>query len=206
MKYKWLNKNNSDKLIIFFNGWGMDDLIISHLETGDYDVVVLYDYNDLNLDINFPEYQEKHVVAWSMGVMVATLFDFENVKTKTAICGTPFTVHNEFGIPEKIYRLTYRTFSEKTVQKFMDRMFFEKPYLDKFTNRNIESLKTELEKMAEYNPNETYQYTKAIIPSDDLIIPTENQGNYWRNKTDIIEIKSGHCPFGLFKSWSELIG
>ena len=60
--------------------------------------------------------------------------------------------------------------------------------------------------MAEYKPNETYQYTKAIIPSDDLIIPTENQGNYWRNKTNITEIKSGHCPFGLFKSWSELIG
>lgn len=206
MKYKWLSKNNSDKLIIFFNGWGMDDLIVSHLEAKDYDVVVLYDYNDLSLHIDLSSYCEKHILAWSMGVMVATMFDFENVKTKTAICGTPFTVDDEFGIPEKIYKLTLNTFSEKTVHKFMGRMFIENPNIEKFTNRKIESLKTELEKMSEYKPNLNYKYTNALIADSDVIISSKNQKKYWGDGVNIRIIKSGHCPFRLYKNWSELIG
>ena len=37
MKYKWLNKGvnkgvNNGKLILFFNGWGMDENVVKHLE------------------------------------------------------------------------------------------------------------------------------------------------------------------------------
>ncbi|MCR5266315.1 MAG: DUF452 family protein [Cyanobacteria bacterium RUI128] len=204
MKYKWLSKNKSDKLIIFFNGWGMDEIIVSRLDTEDYDVVVLYDYNNLNLDIDLSQYREKHVVAWSMGVMVATLFNFGKLKTKTALCGTPYTVDDEYGIPEKIYNLTLRTFSEKTVQKFMERMFLNKPETEKFSNRELESLKTELEKMAEYKPNNGYKYTKSIVADSDVIIPVKNQKNFWRDSFELIH--SGHCPFENYKSWSEIIG
>ena len=40
MKYKWLNKDNNPKLIIFFNGWGMDEDVVNEcavkaLERGD---------------------------------------------------------------------------------------------------------------------------------------------------------------------------
>ena len=202
MKYKWLSKNKYDKLIIFFNGWGMDELIVSHLETDNFDVVVLYDYNNLNLDIDFDQYKEKHVVAWSMGVMIATLFDFG--ETKTALCGTPYTVDDNYGIPEKIYNLTLKTFSEKTVQKFMERMFLEKPETNKFSNRDLESMKTELEKMAEYKPNNDYKYTRALVADSDVIIPVKNQKSFWGK--DFETIHSGHCPFENFKSWSEIIG
>ena len=39
MKLNWLNKKNNKKLIIFFNGWGMDDSAIVHLSPEDYDVL-----------------------------------------------------------------------------------------------------------------------------------------------------------------------
>lgn len=213
MKYKWLNKTNSDKLIIFFNGWGMDDFVVSKLDCGDFDVIVFYDYNDLDLDIDLPPYKEKHIVAWSMGVMIATLFDFGEIKSATAIAGTPYPVHNEYGIPERIYNLTIKGFSDKSVQKFMERMFLTKPDMVKFSDRTIESQKSELVKMLEYKPNENFTYSKVIIPDSDLIIPTKNQTNYWRgskyksgdNGHEVVMIHSGHCPFLSFGSWAEIL-
>ena len=206
MKHFWLNKTNTNKkLIIFFNGWGMDEKIVSHLECEDYDVVVLYDYNDLELDIqslNLSQYTEKHIIAWSMGVMVATLFNFGEIKTSTAICGTPFAINNEYGIPERIYNLTIKGFSETSSKKFMERMFIEKPSIVTFSDRTFDSKLSELKKMLEYKPNTEFNFTKAIVGSDDKIIPTKNQLNYWDNP---ITINSGHCPFMLYKKWTELL-
>ena len=209
MKYKWLNKKNSEKLIIFFNGWGMDDFVVSKLDCEDYDVIVFYDYNDLSLDINLSDYKEKHLIAWSMGVMIATLFDFGEVKSSVAIAGTPYPIHNEYGIPERIYNLTIKGFSEKSAAKFMERMFTESPQWNKFSDRTTESQKSELVKMLEYKPNENFVYSKVIIPDNDLIIPTKNQVNYWSkyigNKLYLERINSGHCPFLLFNSWAEIL-
>lgn len=207
MKHFWLNKTNeNNKLIIFFNGWGMDEKIVSHLDCEDYDVVVLYDYNDLEFNtevLNLSQYTEKHVVAWSMGVMVATLFNnLGEISSSTAICGTPFAIDNEYGIPERIYNLTIRGFSETSSKKFMERMFIEKPDMETFSNRTFDSKLSELKKMLEYKPNKEFQYTKAIIGSDDKIIPTKNQLNFWKNPTII---NSGHCPFMLYKKWAELL-
>ena len=201
MKYSWLKKTNSEKLIIFFNGWGMDEYIVSHLDCGEYDVVGLYDYSDLTVDTDFGEYEEKHIVAWSMGVMIGTLFDFGDIQSSTAICGTPIPISDKFGIPERIYNLTIKGFCEKSVEKFMSRMFIEKPNIAKFSNRTIDSQKTELIKLLEYK-NKDFTYTKSIVGDNDLIIPTKNQLNYWNEP---IIIHSGHCPFMLFKSWSEII-
>ena len=206
MKHFWLNKTNTNKkLIIFFNGWGMDEKIVSHLECEDYDVVVLYDYNDLELDIqslNLSQYTEKHIIAWSMGVMVATLFNFGEIKTSTAICGTPFAIDNQYGIPERIYNLTIKGFSETSSKKFMERMFIEKPSIETFSDRTFDSKLSELKKMLEYKPNTEFNFTKAIVGTDDKIIPTKTQLNYWDNP---ITINSGHCPFMLYKKWTELL-
>ena len=161
----------------------------------------------------FPLYKEKHIVAWSMGVMIATLFDFGEIKSATAIAGTPYPVHNEYGIPERIYNLTIKGFNDKSVQKFMERMFLTKPDMVKFSDRTAESQKSELVKMLEYKPNENFTYSKVIIPDSDLIIPTKNQTNYWRgskyksgdNGHEVVMLHSGHCPFLSIGSWAEIL-
>ena len=73
MRYKWLNKEGNNKLILFFNGWGMDECVVKHLNCEDYDVLMFYDYNTLDSDFDFNSlniYTEKNLIAWSMGVMV----------------------------------------------------------------------------------------------------------------------------------------
>lgn len=201
MNYKWIKNTGSDKLIIFFNGWGMDETIVSHLECEDYDVIVFYDYRNLNIDIDLSNYKEKHLLAWSMGVMIATLFDFGKLDSSTAICGTPYPINNEFGIPEKIYSLTIRGFNENSVKKFMEKMFMTPPDIKKYSGRTTESQREELKELLKYQ-SKPFEFTKTIVADDDKIIPTKNQLNYWKNP---IIIHSGHCPFMMYNKWAEII-
>ena len=201
MKSKFYKENN-DKLIIFFNGWGMDEKIISHLDRTGFDILVLYDYRDLDIELpDMSNYKEKYVIAWSMGVMISTLFDFDNVVKYIAINGTPKPIDDKYGIPEKIYKLTLRSFNEQSCQKFLERMFDVKPPIEMFSNRTFESQKEELANLLGIE-GKVVSFDKKIVSDKDLIIPTKNQLNYWKNP-DIIE--GGHCPFFRYKSWLEII-
>jgi biotin synthesis protein BioG len=107
MKYKWLNNQKQKELIIFFNGWGMDESVVSHLQPDNFDVLMFYDYNSLNTDFDFNmlnKYCSKNLVAWSMGVMIGTLFNID-YEIKTAINGTLNPIDDKYGIPKKIYNL-----------------------------------------------------------------------------------------------------
>lgn len=199
MKYKWLNKKNNEKLIIFFNGWGMDENVVKHLDPQDFDVVMLYDYNSLEIDFSFAEgCGTKYLVAWSMGVMVATLFELD-YKSKTAINGTLSPIHNEFGIPERIYNLTLRGFSPSGCEKFIQNMGI---IGDLSIDREFEEQKSELSALKNYKSNTDFEYNRVIISSDDKIIPTANQVKFWGIEPNL---SAPHAPFKCFKNWSELL-
>ena len=203
MKYKWLNQKNNSKIIVFFNGWGMDENVVNHLNPETYDIIMFYDYNNLDTDFDFKiinSYKQKHLIAWSMGVMIATLFK-QDYDSKTAINGTIFPINNEYGIPERIYDLTIKGFNEKGAKKFINNMFLEDPPSFEIKREN-ENQKNELIALKKYKGNENFKYTRVILSSDDKIIPTKNQINYWKIEPNII---SGHCPFFQLKSWSELL-
>lgn len=72
MQYHWLNKENNDKLIIFFAGWSFDYKPFEFLECNDYDVLFVYDYNEIS-GFELPKYKEKFLITWSMGVFAAYL-------------------------------------------------------------------------------------------------------------------------------------
>ena len=206
MEYKWLNKNNNQNIIIFFNGWGMDESIVNHLEFDNYDVLMFYNYNTLKTDFKFSLlniYRKKYLVAWSMGVMTAALFDI-NYTGKTAINGTLKPIDDEFGIPKRIYNLTLKSFSPASAEKFIKNMFNEntKHIQTCDIKRDFEEQKTELEALTHYEANPEFKYNKIILSSDDKIIPTKNQIAFWKIKPNI---QSGHAPFYLYKKWSELL-
>ena len=94
MKYKWLNKEaKNTKVVIFFNGWGMDENVVSHLNCEDYDVLMFYDYNTLDTDFDFDMlemYSEKNLIAWSMGVMVGNF-----ISPLTSHFVTPYPTRGE---------------------------------------------------------------------------------------------------------------
>ncbi len=202
MKYKWLNKQNNSRLIIFFNGLGMDENAVKHIEVENYDVVMFYDYNNLKTDFDFSvlnNYAEKNLVAWSMGVMVATNFNF-GVQFSVAINGTLSPIDLKFGINPKIYDLTIRGFnSEKFVLNMLDNEEFAD---DIKPNRETENQKGELIAIKNYSAKEGFEYSKVIISDNDKIIPTKSQCVYWNIEANL---KSGHYPFHLFKKWSEIL-
>ena len=75
---KYLINKNSDNLLIFFTGWGCDEFEFEHLETNS-NVLLLYNYSDLNLDFDFSEYKKFNLIAFSAGVFIASIFDFDFV-------------------------------------------------------------------------------------------------------------------------------
>ena len=204
MEYKWLNQKNNNKIIVFFNGWGMDETIVKHLNPENFDVLMFYNYNYLNSDFVFKsldKYHERNLVAWSMGVMTATLFDIE-YRHKTAINGTLYPISDKFGIPDKIFNLTIKNFDDSSSQKFIKNMFNDNFQKNIYTKRSIPELKSELIELQKFKANPNFNYDRIIISDKDKIIPTKNQVRFWNIEPNL---KSGHCPFLLFKNWSELL-
>lgn len=204
MEYKWLNKNNNKKIIIFFNGWGMDENVIKHLDVEDFDLLMFYDYNSLDTNFDFQnlnQYNDRFLVSWSMGVMCATLFPI-NVTKSVAINGTLYPIDEKYGINPKIYDLTIKGFNEKGRERFIKTMFY--PTLENLPdiNRDLENQKSELSALKNYKSNEDFEYNKVLISNNDKIIPTKNQSEFWKQEANL---NAGHCPFYLFKKWSELL-
>ena len=203
MEYKWLNKENNKELIVFFNGWGMDENVVSHLDCTNYDVLMFYDYNTLKTNFDFAlleKYTKKHLIAWSMGVMTATLFNIKYT-SETAVNGTLKPIDNQFGIPERIYELTLKGFNPKGAEKFITNMFDTKTSLPEI-KRSFENQKSELEALKNYTANTSFKYSKIWLSNNDKIIPTKNQVEFWNIEPNL---NSGHCPFFLFKKWEELL-
>ena len=203
MKYKWLNRENNDKVILFFNGWGMDETVVNHLKYEDYDILMFYDYNSLETDFNFKlfdTYHQKYLIAWSMGVMTATQFDI-NYDKKIAINGTLKPIDDKYGIPTRIYNLTLKGFSPKGAELFIKNMYKEEENIPHPT-REFENQKSELEALTHYNANPNFKYDKVILSTEDKIIPTKNQVAFWGIEPNM---ESGHSPFYHFEKWSDML-
>jgi len=211
MQHFWLNKNENKKLIVFFNGWAMNETPVKHLNCEDFDVLVLYDYRNLNFNLSqfdFSQYQEKHLICWSMGVYVSCLFkdELENFDKKIAINGTTKIIDNNFGIPEKIYKVTVKFLNEDSCDKFIKNMFDNGKLNPNITiTKTLEELKEELISIQNIELDKELNFDYAFISNNDRVVPTKNQINFWENKTQIKHIQSTHCPFEIFEKWSDLL-
>ena len=72
MKLFFVN-NNKNKLILFLTGWGCDEKQFQRLVSIDYDVLIGYDYSNLDIDFDFSKYKEIYLLTFSAGVFVAGL-------------------------------------------------------------------------------------------------------------------------------------
>ena len=214
MKFKWIKQSGNDKIIVFFNGWGMDERPFSFLETGVYDLLMIYDY--VNLKIMLPDlsaYREKFLLAWSSGVRIADLIINGNeFKKRIAINGTAFTVDNDKGIHPNVFFATIKHFSPQNRDKFYRRMILKQEDYKRFTEnlpaRALSNQKEELEAIysEKDNRNPDNIFDIAIISQKDKIIPSEKQEKYWSGQfSKIVKINDcGHFPFYRWKSWREI--
>jgi len=215
MQYHWLNKRNNDKLIIFFAGWSYDYLPFKFLDCGDYDVVMFYDYENINYYMDFSSYQEMNLITWSMGVFIAYLLrdKLPKFRTKLAINGTPFPIDDDYGIPQKIFDLTLTHAEIGLKGKFYKNVIsneknFER-YMQSPVERSIENRVSELQKLSDHAKNTEYNYEKfydyALIGNNDKIVPTNNQINFWERNAPYKILETGHFPFYAYNSWEELL-
>ncbi len=219
MKACWLNKSNNKKLIVFFAGWSFDEKPFKHLECKDFDVLFVYDYNDFEVPQEFSQfgqYEQKYLLAWSMGVFAACRLKdmFETFDVKIAINGTVTPVDNEFGIPIRSFELTLKHAQIGLRGKFYQNIFNSETELEKYletpVERTLENRVSELARLYELVKTETSLdgqfYDCAVVSEFDKIIPPSNQVNSHKKfGVSVKNLQFGHSPFYNFKGWDEII-
>lgn len=216
MRIEWLNKKGNSRVILFFNGWGMDSNAVAHLKTSS-DLIVFSDYRNISkVEIpSFESYTEICLVAWSMGVWAAAnVVPRMNIRLHrlVALNGTECPVDDENGIPLRVYELTEKGMNEKGRNKFMQRMFEHREHWEHFNSCLPQRLLDEVceELVLIHNQcrgmKNTLQWDKAYLSAKDLIFPVDNQKNWWQDKCPSLQIlPGGHYPFYQFDSWEEIL-
>lgn len=219
MQRAFLNsdKDNTTTLLIYFCGWGTTPEAVKSLSLPEgWDFVGCYDYRSFPTTFNIPgHYIKIHLVAWSMGVWAAEKLAhlLPPLATATAINGTPYPMHDLYGIPTPIFQGTLNGLTNESRERFDRRMCGSKKLLDLYNTvrkRPTEELKEEL--LAAYNDTNispSIKWNKAIISGKDMIVPHQNQLSYWQTLSPMTQIlqlpQENHYPFLAFSSWSDLI-
>ena len=218
MNLKWLNKNGKSRLVLFCNGWGMDENPFQPLKVYDYDLLMIYDYHDFEssiaIDQIFEPYEEVILIGWSMGVWVGQLLFGEygdRLTDAIAINGTLAPIDDQCGIPRQIFKQTYTDFNEQTRLNFYRRMCRDKKILSRFLVhqpvRSLQSQRLELDSFlqdCQNIPVENSIYSQVIVALKDFVMPTSHQLHFWP-KNSIHKLDGYHFLFYGWHSWDGMI-
>ncbi len=135
MKTKFYN-HQGEHLILYFAGWGMPPDAVNHLILPEnHDLLICYDYQDLNLDFDFSAYRHIRLVAWSMGVWAAErALQGIRLKSATAVNGTGLPCDDNFGIPCAVFKGTLENLTMKILVQSLNVESVAIKHLLKITN------------------------------------------------------------------------
>lgn len=217
MKIDKLINTSQSKLLLFFAGWSASPGSFRHLEaTEDTDLWICYDYRDLTFDEDLSTYREIRLVAWSLGVWVASVVFREKEWSFTdaiAINGTTCPIHDRQGIPEAIFKGTLENITEEGMHRFNRRMCGRKEILQAYEQtptRPLEEIREELQYLYQQITGNvpitgtSFFWTSTFISSADRIFPIENLRTFWQGRCPVTEIEAPHYLFYLWKQWNEL--
>ena len=195
------------KLIVFFNGWGMDNKAVDHLTIPkNYEVKIVNFPYDLDNSI-FKNYEDVIAIGWSFGsYYLCKYLNYNNIKLDKIISinGVPETI-GEFGIPERIFEATLKNLTSETLKEFYHNMGADSENL--FSNRNFQEIKAELQYFKDNYSPEKNVFSKVFIGKKDRIIPALRQEKYYNgHNIEVSIIQCPHYPFNFFKSWLDIIG
>ena len=215
--YKQTKVGNS-KLLLVFSGWAASPEVFRHLEPEpDTDIWICYDYRGMEFEGEaLSRYPEIRLIAWSLGVWVASVvFGKRQIPFTEAIAvgGTLYPVHDQWGIPETIFRGTLDNLTEEGMHRFNRRMCGKRDLLEAYEQipprpltdirEELDYLYTEIKKTPSASPLFS-GWTHTLIPSGDRIFPAENLRAFWQDRCPITEIEAPHYPFYLWKQWNEI--
>lgn len=207
----------------------MTPATVSHLTLPDQcDLLALYDYRDLEqsddlANLPWDSYEAVTIVAWSLGVWAAeqVVPHWSILPTKQrliAVAGSPYPMHDQWGIPKQIFVGTLEGLTDENRQRFNRRMCGGKRYkqlYDILSERPTTELRDELQAVydslatpeaSESTPHIRLAWDLAIIGERDQIFPAKNLSTLWKavNVPTLLLPDGYHYLFDLWQSWSEL--
>lgn len=195
------------KLIMFFNGWGMNDL---NLFLGD-EWEIRY--------INYPYKYEEPIlkfdkivfIGWSFGVYYLNKFLEENPFYQkyeaVGVNGTPHMM-GERGISKRMLKYTLENLTKKSLERFYKNMgILDNKNISIFgEKKDVSELKVELSDFINNYIERKNYIKKSIISKNDRIIKSKNQKKYFaENGSLIYEIDGEHFIFAEEKNLSRLV-
>lgn len=199
MKQVMIVNRQRARLILFFAGWGMDETPFLHCCPQESDLMVCYDYRELDFnDTLLANYREIHLVAWSMGVWAASKalswYQELPITRSIAVNGTPYPVDEERGIPPAIFNGTLEGLNAASLLKFQRRMCGGSEAYERFRSiapcRSWEELKEELAvigTLCTVLPPSDWKWDRAFIGENDRIFPPQAQQKAWEGVCPAIE-------------------
>ena len=207
---KYLININSQNLLIFFTGWGCDEYEFEHLKS-DCDVLLLYDYSDLNLDFDFSKYKNFDLISFSAGVFVASIIDFDfKINKKIAISGNPYLFDEKLGLSKKIQDILYGITEENADD-------FARNYLVKtddewkifhHSKRSLQSCREEFDSLKKIYSENKFKikniYDLALFGQDDHLFDVSAQKEFYKDKLNIIK-NARHNLFFRINKYEQII-
>ncbi len=207
---KYLIDKNSDNLLIFFTGWGCDEYEFEHLKASS-DVLLLYDYSDLKLDFDFSKYKTFNLIAFSAGVFVSSIFEFDfKIDKKIALSGNPYLFDEHLGLSGKIQEVLYNITEESADDFAKNYLIKTSEEWKKFhhSKRTVNSCREEFNALKEIYQNNKQNikdiFDKALIGEDDPIFNVSAQKEFFGKKLNIIE-NARHNLFFRIENYEEVL-
>ena len=205
----FLVKKNSEKLLIFFTGWGCDEYEFEHLKA-DSDVLLLFDYSDLSLDFDFSKYKKFDLIAFSAGVFIASIMNFDfAIDKKIAISGNPYLFDEKLGLSRYVQDILCNINAENADD-------FARKYLVKtdeewrkfhHSKRTLESCKNEFESLKNIYKNQKHNikdiFDYALIGEDDQIFSPNIQKKFYRDRLTLIK-NARHSLFFRINEYKQI--
>lgn len=203
-------------LIIVFLGWGTAVDPFSSIVKRGYDILLLARYDAFSAEqteayvqtlMAERGYEEICVVAWSLGVKVASQFLRDTklpVTLRLAVNGSEYHVDDNRGIPSAIFRGTLDGLSVASLRKFLLRTAGSKPSYERFfgmadiSEAYVEKLSEELRWFgslpAEPSVPVPSVWDKAVVSENDRIFPCENLQRAWADIDCNVISGAAHLP------------
>lgn len=198
MKQEFLVRNGNPGLRVFFTGWSGERALFPKerdFYPKDEDIMLCSHYHDFYWDESLLDgYQFIDVVAWSLGVWVASdvLHRIPSILDRTrfslAFNGSPLPMHGLYGIPPAVFEGTWKGLCGRSWEKFVLRMCGsakeKERYDERGHGRTLEDLREELQSL--YNAirqrqdeASVFHWDLALYGVEDRIVPALNQKAVW---------------------------
>lgn len=206
MEWSWLQRTDSDRLLVVFGGWALGAEPFLHLKT-DASVLFAQDYRDIDRDL--PEealsYSEQWLAAFSFGVSSYAHWQTgrpDPFTRKVAINGTLTPVDRRGGIAPIMMERTTKTLSEDSYQQFLERCYGA-PQAHQAID--VAARRAELEAVAARGAAPATRFDRICISTQDRIFSSANQRRAWAGSVERIrDIDTSHVPFDRWQRWEDL--